>query len=248
MKLGHWNMCEINWNLVLEFTKVLLSAPPMTAAIAIFILLLFRKEIATKIRDLIKASGAEFAQPQPQSSEANAFNEPTKVEITGEAKTGQAQIIAAKGHLAFESGEPTVTKPWEMPDILKDDPYAEEQIQMAKDDPYSYVAKFKRVSFELHYERIFQWIYGTQVKLLQQLALTDEAYSVNDLSKFDNEHLSLVGTGDKMYMYMDFLKNWRLIAENKNGAHKAYRITEFGKSFLRYIVEQYPDHWDNKPS
>ena len=57
-------MCELDWDLVLEFTKIILTAPPMAAATATLIVLLFRKEIAAKIRDLIEAPGTKFLAPQ----------------------------------------------------------------------------------------------------------------------------------------------------------------------------------------
>jgi hypothetical protein len=234
--------------MLLEFTKVFLSAPPMAALITLIVLLLFRKEIAAKIRDLIKAPGTEFAQPQPQPSETNAFNEADKFEIIGEATTSQAKTITAKGHQSSQFGEPTVTKTGELPDILKDDLLALEHIKMAQKDPYTYVANYKLVSYALNYERIFQWIYGTQVKLLQHLALANEARSSHELSKFYGEHMSLGSTEYKMSTYMDFLKSWGLIAEDNDAVYKAYRITKFGRDFLRYIADQYPDHWDKKPN
>ena len=112
------------------------------------------------------------------------------------------------------------------------------------DDPYSYVAEFKRISVSLNYERIFQRIYGSQIKLLQFLAALENSVKEFVLAQSYAEHISLAENSNlTLVEYINFLKDSGLLIET---GKDHYRINQYGKDFLTYIVEQYPYTWNGK--
>jgi len=107
-----------------------------------------------------------------------------------------------------------------------------------------YIKLFNKYQFE----RTFNIIFGTQIGLLEHLLIKGtlgEKYI--GLRYFYNECIRRTGLFSyKMEEYIGFLKNMRYVEYVGEGYQMIVKITEYGRNFLSYIKEQYPQKYKYK--
>lgn len=122
-------------------------------------------------------------------------------------------------------------------------------IKWVTEHPEQAIEEYTRVSNSYKWERAMNFIYGTQVDLLDHLATQGgqgELY-VN-LVYFHAEHQKRAGNANyQMPDYLNFLQLFGFISSEGNDSDLKVKITPYGLSFLSYIKANYSDTWNKKP-
>lgn len=228
-------MCAIDWAMVLEFAKVVLSWPPIAFLIALLVLGKFRAAIDDFLKRLVQGNifGQEFRAVPPSQ------------QAVPSGATENRLAVAAEVTPATDSATVEET-PESLPPELAGDPLAPAAVAYVKANPAQTVIEYKRVLFAYNSERLFRRIYGTQVALLEYLASRGEAsVPLSELAKFHEEHQQKSGTTDyQLRDYVNFLVGFGVVGFSGIENAYEYRITQHGVEFLSYIKANYPTHWN----
>ena len=191
--------CYVNWPMILEYLKVLLSWPPIVAVLVILIVKRFQIPITallTRIRSL-RGLGTEVQLGEAAAQQAEAAKKP--------------------------AGE------------------TEDLLNQNSSDPVRARAEILRLWRLYNFERWFNVIFGTQMRLLEHLRLVGKAgEKVTELDKFYIEHQQSAGdVQSTLTNYFDFLRQTGLIEGFTDGDLPKVRLTEDGILFLAYIRQTY---------
>jgi len=239
-------MCDVDWELLLEYLKVLFSWPPMVVLIAIICFVRFDskiRELLGKVRE-VTVLGAKIAIDQSQNQ---AIANPPVIDLPGDGVSEAG--IATPPPLTASNTAPASDRFYD-PNIVNLMPEPDEAaIQRAIDfailKPGQTVAEYVLMNFHLHCERAFNVIFGTQVEIIEFLAVADNIKAQADIVPFYERHVRLAGVGDQdLVRYLGFLTSQKFIQGAGTQTEPAYQITEIGRSFLRYIKERYPFKWN----
>lgn len=174
-------MYVFDWKLILEYLRVLLTWPPVVLVIFVIFSFKFTKSINQLIGRIIKAK--IFGQ------EIDVAPDQSKVYAEKESLPGRS----ARTIGSFKVKNARRNMP--LPPELENDPHAKDAIQWVKQNPELTVVEYKKVSTYLGFERLFNAIYGTQISLLDFLALRpNEAIEVAQLVKFHKDYLDRPGS------------------------------------------------------
>jgi hypothetical protein len=223
-------VCEVNWNMILEFLKIVLSGPPMALVIALLILGLFHFEIRGFLSRLVEGNvlGQSFRASPPferQPDRAPPEDDPLK-----------------------KAAEVRSSDPVKLPPELESDPQARAAIDFVRSNPVQTVIEYKRLLTHLNWERVFNLIYGTQVQLLSFLAgRPSEGATMQELSSFHAQHQKEVGnTSYQLRDYLNFLRNFGLVDVEGPSDAMRFRISQYGLEFLSYIKSAYVEAWNRR--
>lgn len=222
-------MCEIDWKILLEYLKVILSWPPIALVIAM--LLIPRGAIGDFLKRVVQGNlfGQEFKAVLPtQQTEGN---------VSEDGLT-----------LAAKNNPPAQQETEVLPAELANEPYAQEAVNYVRHNPVETVIEYRQLSFNYNAERLFAKIYGTQISLLEFLASKPETTSnLGALVQFHDEHQRRTeSTNYQIRDYMNFLISQGVVnVSGEENAHQ-YCITEHGIQFLSYIKANYPLAWNTR--
>lgn len=230
-------MCEPNWQLLLEYLKVLFSWPPIALVIAIIFIMRFQVAINGFLNRL--EEGRIFGQ----TLKAAPPRQP--LEVDGVAEDRLTQAAAANPQMGAPS-EPKADA--SLPPELANDPQARVAIAYAQNNPVQTVIEYKRVHFGYNAERLFNLIYGTQVALLEFLATRpDQPATLAQLAQFHREHQAKSGRTDyQIRDYVNFLVSYGVITVEGPPDQQLYKINQHGVEFLSYIKANYPVIWNQR--
>ena len=226
-------MCTIDWQMLLEYIKVLLSWPPIALVTAILLISRFRGAIDDFLKRLVEGTifGQAFkAVPPPQQS-------------------GSAGVTEDRLALAAEAAPPISTLAGEvLPPQLAGDPLAPAAVAYVRNNPADTVIEYKRVLFAYNFERLFMRIYGTQIALLEFLALRpDTPAPLSVLAQFHDEHQQKAGSTEyQLRDYVQFLVGFGVVAVFGPENAYEYKVTQHGVEFLSYIKANYPANWNQR--
>ena len=230
-------MCTIDWQMPLEYAKVLLSWPPVALVIAILFIARFRGAIDDFLKRLVEGNifGQAFkAVPPPQQATLAGATE-DRLALAAEAapQLPQGQVAVAAGPL---------------PPELAGDPQAPAAIAYVQSNPAQTVIEYKRVFLAYNAERLFNRIFGTQIALMEFLATRpSEPLPLASLTKFHDQHQHRTGTAEyQLRDYINFLVGFGVVAVSGQENSYAYTITQHGVEFLSYIRANYPANWNQR--
>ena len=228
-------MCALNWELLLEYLKVLFSWPPIALVIATIFISRFRGAIDDFLNRVIE--GNIFGQ---------AFKAaPPRQQLGGTGVTEDRLALAAEANPqingALHAQEP-------LPPELANDPQAPAAISYVKNNSAQTVIEYKRLLFNYNSERLFTRIYGTQVALLEFLAAhPDEPASLVRLAQFHEEHQRKASSAEyQLRDYVNFLVSWGVLSVSGPEYAHEYKITQHGMEFLSYIKANYAPMWNQR--
>ena len=231
------NVCTIDWSMLLEYIKVILSWPPIALLIAIIFISRFRNAIDDFLKRIVEGNifGQAFKAVPPVQQAA----------LQGETEDRLAR--AAEENPQPNSGQ-THEAHDQLPPELAADPLARAAVAYVRNNPAQTVIEYKRVFFAYNSERLFTRIYGTQVALLEFLASrAGTSTPLTLLSQFHIEHQKLAGSTEyQLRDYVNFLVGFGVIAvDGTEGAYE-YSVTQHGVEFLSYIKANYPANWNQR--
>lgn len=226
-------MCEINWALLLDYAKVILSWPP----IALVMALVFFKRFQVSIQNFLN-----------RATEANVLGQTVKAapptelqrDVQPATENRLAQMTPGTGADVAEN----VPLPLE----LQNDPQARLAIAYVINNPAQTVVEYKRLVFSYNCERLFNSIYGTQINLLDFLAARPtESISLPEIAPFHSAHQARAGKMDyQLRDYIHFLLVFGVISSNGPPENLRYSISQQGVEFLSYIKAHYPAVWNQR--
>jgi hypothetical protein len=225
-------VCEINWQVLLEYIKVALSWPPIALVIAILFITRFRSAIDDFLKRVVE--GNIFGQ---------AFKAVPPVQQIASSSETEDRLAVAAG----ANPQPTGAQD-QLPPELAGDPMAPAAVAYVQSNPAKTVIEYKRVFFAYNAERLFTRIYGTQVALLEFLASRPEAPTpLTLLAQFHAEHQQKAGSTEyQLRDYINFLVGYSVIAVSGPENAYEYKITQHGVEFLSYIKANYPTNWNQR--
>lgn len=222
-------MCEIDWKVLLEYLKVILSWPPIALVIAM--LLIPRGAIGDFLKRVVQGNvfGQEFKAVLPTQQTENNITE-------------DKLTLAAKSNPQTQQNTET------LPAELANEPYAQEAVNYVRHHPVETVIEYRQLSFNYNAERLFAKIYGTQISLLEFLSSKPEGQSnLGALVQFHDEHQRRAeSTNYQIRDYMNFLINQDVVSISGEGNAHQYSISDHGIQFLSYIKANYPLAWNTR--
>lgn len=229
-------MCAIDWLVLLEYTKVLLSWPPIALVIAVLLITRFRGAIDDFLKRIVEGNifGQAFKAVPPPQQTAPATATEDRLALAAEAAPHPA------------AGAQGVQAPGPLPPELAGDPLAPAAVAYVQSNPAQTVIEYKRVLFAYNAERLFTRIYGTQIALLEFLAARpNEPASLAELALFHDQHQQKAGSTEyQLRDYVNFLVGFGAIAVAGQENAYVYSITQHGVEFLSYIKANYPVNWN----
>lgn len=230
-------MCAIDWTVLLEYIKVLISWPPIALVIAILLITRFRSAIDDFLKRVVEGNilGQIFkAVPPPQQTALSGVTE-DRLAIAAEANR------RPNGTQANEGQDP-------LPPELAGDPIAPAAVAYVRSNPAQTVIEYKRVLFAYNAERLFTRIYGTQVALLEFLASRPEAPApLALLARFHEEHQQKSGSTEyQLRDYVSFLVGFGVVTVTGQENSYQYSISQHGVEFLSYIKANYATNWNQR--
>lgn len=229
-------MCDVNWLLLLEYLKVFLGWPPMSFAIAILVIARFRGAIDNFLTRLVEGNifGQVFKAVPPGEQQQEA-KQPPENRL---AKAAEAQGVFNAPPAAQQ----------QLPPELANDPRAAAALAYVQSHPVETVIEYRRLLFNFNSERLFNFIYGTQIELLQDLAShPDVPATLAQLAKFHEQHQKLAGRTDyQLRDYVNFLVAYGVVIQGGTPEEQTYRIAQHGIEFLSYIKANYPTAWNRR--
>jgi hypothetical protein len=114
--------------------------------------------------------------------------------------------------------------------------------------PKETVGELEELRTKFQCERVFNIIYGSQIRLLDHLkdkGQMGEHY--NNLIRFYREFLQKSNlTTINMDTYLSFLESMKLVEATTIGNSKAFKLGPFGEKFLSYIKAEYDPFFKGK--
>ncbi|MBI3776860.1 MAG: hypothetical protein HY273_15175 [Gammaproteobacteria bacterium] len=230
-------MCEFNWQLLLEYLKVVLGWPPVGLAIAILFTSRFKSAIDDFLKRLIEGNvlGQTFKAAPPRDQQ-NIAQRPD--DLHTKATAAQQTVLT---HPETELAE-------SLPPELANDPQASAELAYVRQHPAQTVLDYRRLLFSYNAERLFNSIYGTQISLLDSLASRpSETITLAQLAQFHEAHQKQAKrTEYQLRDYVNFLVNFGVLAVKGPPHENTYTITQDGIEFLSYIKANYPLAWNQR--
>lgn len=231
------NMCNANWELILEYLKVLFSWPPMAVVLCVLLVTIFRAAIENLIKRLTEGDifGQKFKAVPPQALDVDL-------------SSGIEQLSEKAVETDSQAGSSQGPAPEELPVELRGDPNAATAIEYVKKNPVQMVVDYKRLTTAYNNERLFGRLWGSQIRLLEHLAkYPDGWFTLPQLGFFHAEHQRLVGRTDyQLAPFVDFLVSAGVLEVSGTAGAHHYKITQAGVEFLSYIKAYYPNDWDKR--
>ncbi len=254
-------MCEINWLLLLDFIKVLLSWPPVIGLLAITFMLMFRARIEAFIDDVeeVGMGGAKLLKGQRQ-----ATLQPTAFKLPGDTETESPP--AAQQTPPAPDPQPAQQPPSEQENLQPPEPPNRTVSQESRDlmqstadfdaaidymlkEPGRALDEYIEQTFVAGSERAFAHIYGTQIQALEYLNSVGVPVPLTDLLPFFQTHLERskhLSEPNNLEAFTGFLENNSLIKNAGTPDGPLLQITHRGKRFLAYIKQFYPTTWNTQ--
>lgn len=231
-------MCEIDWQLLLEYLKVFLGWPPIALAIALVFFARFRPAILGLLNRIVEGNllGQSFKASPPPEQQRDAKG-------AGENKLEQAAQSESLQH--SNQVDPAQVP---LPPELQSDPLARNAVAFVKANPERTVVEYKHLLFSYNCERLFNLIYGTQISLLEFLASRpSEGATLLELAPFHSAHQKFATRTDyQLRDYVGFLVSFGVIAVDGPPENHRYCISNHGVHFLSYIKATYPFAWNQR--
>lgn len=231
-------MCEINWQITLEFLKLIFSWPTTTLIITIILVINFKSVISNWI-DKFRDSEFELLG---QKIKITAQQQSTPIE------QGLKDTEIAKA--AEKSEVSTQHKTYIIPDEIKHIPNVQALIAYADDNPAAAIVELNRAVKKYLFERAFCSIFGTQVKLIEHLDSTScQWVNVAHIAGFHIAHKQSIPKASidlDLHTYLIYLHENGLIELVWTEAAQTIRSTPLANEFLNYIKSAYPSTWNQK--
>jgi hypothetical protein len=226
-------MCQLNWALILDYAKVILSWPP----IALVIALVFFKRFQVSIQSFLN-----------RATEANVLGQTVKAAPPTESQQDVQPATENRLAQATPGTGAAVAENVPLPPELQNDPQARLALAYVMNNPVQTVVEYKRLIFSYNCERLFNSIYGTQISLLEFLAARPtEAISLPEIAPFHSAHQALAGkTEYQLRDYVNFLLVFGVISAEGPPENQRYRISQQGVEFLSYIKANYAAVWNQR--
>ena len=228
--------CDVDWQILLEYLRVLLSWPAITLFLLMFVLQRFRRDISAL---LSRTTGADlFGQ---------------KLQFAHEQGVPIRQPPAVAGHeeLGPKIAEKPVTtngrvEPSPQPSAGPASPSGTDGVKRAAHDPDEAARQIVTWWLAAKHESILNRIYGTQLRALSILDAKDTLGETRaNLSPYYSEHERLSAAGrfapSSAPDYIAFLTSMNGLARIEgDGDDAKFFITPAGKVFIQYLRQNYP--------
>ena len=211
----------------IEVLKILLSWPPIALVMLIIIIFNFKDQLVSLLGRVEsgKIFGNEF-----KAAPLNQLNEVSHIEKDSLlAKAESVDIAANKTDDLKNKNNSNVS------DVNNP------AIEYIVNHPYDTLIEYQRVLRSLNFEILLNRIFGTQIKLLELLALEPTiSFTPIQLYHFYQEHQKLIGSNDyQVRDYFNFLIQFNAISVSGTDNNHSFKITEHGIEFLSYIKSNY---------
>lgn len=242
-------MCVINWVLLLDFIKVLLSWPPVIGLLAITFMLMFRARIEAFIDDVeeVGMGGAKLLKGQRQ---ANLHTAEFKLPGATEPELAPVAEPAAEQGEVQQPEAPNRTVSQETRDLMGSTADYDAAMDYMLKEPGRALDEYIEQTFVAGTERAFAHIYGTQIQALEYLNSVGVPVPLTDILPFFQTHLERgkhLSNPATLEAFTGFLENTSLIKNVGTPDGPLLQITHRGKRFLAYIKQFYPDNWNTQP-
>lgn len=234
-------MCVINWVLLLDFIKVLLSWPPVIGVLAITFFVMFREKIGSFIDD-VEELGMGGAKVQRQVSIPLP-----ELKLPGATDADAVPVPPQAG--VQQPGPPNRTVSQESRDLMGPDFNFEPAIDFMLQEPGRAIDEFIEQAFIANSERAFANIFGTQVQALEYLNNVGMPVPMPDILPFFQAHLERgkhLTEPHNIESFTGFLENVGFIKNVGASDGPLLQITPRGKRFLAYIKQFYPNTWNTQ--
>lgn len=152
------------------------------------------------------------------------------------------RLIKGKGYgIEIEASTPTAQRKEAKESIHQSLPQADDEMERyIQTNPKAVKVEFIKVFNSYWFERAYNLIYGSQIKLLEYLAQKGAAgEKYENLLRFYSEFLEKSRSGTQMADFIGFLIDMRFVEHLRNGDEITTKITPYGVDFLSYIKTQY---------
>jgi hypothetical protein len=249
-------MCEINWTIMLEYFKVFFSWPPVLALFLFWFVRRFTIQISgliSKIKGVKLPGGSEVLLSEAERQQETA--KPPNIELPGstkniqEIKTANTDLIAHSPTLdAHATSDANETYSDRAKGLFPDVDPAPVVAWMGRNPGPAFDDYIDKI-FQLHCERTFGIIFGTQVQVLEVLGESNQTQPIPSASLVPmyERHIELTGKSDRsLNDFVGFLTVRGLLLNVGTLEGPLYEITQAGKEFLDHIKRYYPLHWSSR--
>lgn len=248
-------MCEVDWAMLLEYLKVLFSWPPVLAVLLYWFIKRFTEQISaliSKIKGFKLPGGSEVTLSEIEQQQEIAL--PPTLDFPGlgipvETSNGHADLLAPNATMEAQGGPSIDFSYMARTQALYPNVDPDAAVRWMHHNPGPALDDYIDKTFQLHCERTFNIIFGTQVLVLVFLdnpALTS-ASPAADLVSLYERHLELTsGSGRSLNDFLEFLVIRSLVVNIGPPEGPLYLITKAGSEFLRHIKQYYPLQWNTK--
>jgi hypothetical protein len=241
-------MCVVDWAMLLEYLKVLFSWPPMLAGVLIWFIQKYNTQISNlliKIKGIELPNGTKVVLAEIEQKQDTATTPEISL-IEGEQGAVNAGPQQAEPPFAGTAGEVNRTVTLRVVELYPDIVPATLMDFMEK-NPGPALSDYVDKVFQLHCERTYNIIFGTQIDVLSYLESVKIAgpAPISALVEMFNRHQALTQRTDRsMSDFLDFLEIKTFIHKVGIEGSTHYEITVAGTEFLAHIKANYPERWD----
>jgi hypothetical protein len=245
-------VCQIDWDAVSKIGHVVAENLSAVAwpLLVLYLIFRFRKQLDELITALIERGGEAFGVkvPRPQRQK-----KPEEAPLAStEPVPGRPVVIEAPTATAVASASaPTVsTEDWDTPPKIENDPFLANSVaQLMKANPGRPDPEKKRLAVRqlaeleiaLRFQRIFRAIYGSQIRLLQNISGSGNTATEESVQAFFKDQLSIPHNTVKFDEWIRFLAQTTgllAVQYSEDGTTRTYTLTDWGKRLLRYLFDQ----------
>jgi hypothetical protein len=231
-------MCEINWQIVLEFFKLIFSWPTTTLIITIVLVINFKPVISSWIDKFTDSEFELLGQKIKITTQQLSTPIEQGLEATEIAKAAEKSEVS------------TGNKIYNIPDEIKHIPNVQALVAYVDENPVEAIVDLNRAVKKYLFERAFCSIFGTQVKLIEYLDSTScQWINVSHIAGFHIAHKQSIPKTSidlDLHPYLIYLQENGLIELVWTEAAQTIRSTPLAKEFLNYIKSAYPSTWNQK--
>ncbi|MEC5386727.1 hypothetical protein VVD49_13415 [Uliginosibacterium sp. H3] len=250
--------CDFDWKLALEYVKVFLNWPAIFLYIVLLAVWPKREQVLSWISDIrgsftklsVQALGAEVSIER-QATDVARLPETSVLapNIVGES------LDTASGSQGSDKSAidpPSDARKKKAQELVEKTPNGQAVVEYIKQFPEVVLMEFEDAFASWQFERIYGQIFGTQLRLLDALMLTDFATAVG-LQVFFEEHKRLLAVGitnpapADFNRYMSYLLINNLVVEKIVSSEIGYHVTDTGRRFIDYVKRVYAMNWAQKP-
>lgn len=245
--------CSIDWRLILDYLKVLLSGPPVTAVVVFFVGWRFQSSIRqwfnNRTLDRLEASATGISATfTNQTPDARAPEPKIVAQIEAPPPVPALTPLPPDPSGALKDGVPYITKE-SLREDLRDDPRALGLLQYLQSNFASSIGEIFDLALWYRFEEALHMIFGTQTEVLLALVTDDEWLSQGALKLLYTKHRQLVGEANPRPedAFYEFLVTKGFIEKRDRDSETEYRIHPDGRSYLAYVQRKYPLKWNQNP-